>query len=113
MKVQKLVACSSLIVVLIVAGSIALLPIRFPNAMIAWEPAFAFFSPAIALAGLLLLQSVLPTPIFRLLLIAGGVVSIGMALRGRMSSVILPLLLIALATLFIQRRRGPCEGELA
>jgi hypothetical protein len=113
MKIHRAVTYASFLVILIVASILASLPTRFPNAMIAWAPMIAFVSPAIALVGFLLVRPVLPGLVFRLMLITGGVLSIGMTLNGRMSPFILLLFLMALAALFVQRDRGPSEVEPA
>ena len=102
MKVYKVVAYSSLAIVLLTAILMASLPFQFPNSNIAWRPIIIFSVPVIVLAALLFIKPILTLRVFRILIVVAAVVSITATFVGWMSIIILCVLLAALGVLYIQ-----------
>ncbi len=101
MKVYKIIAYSSLAIVLLTAIVIVSLPFRFPNSIIAWRPIILFSVPAITLAGLLFVKPIMPLKTFRILLAILAILSIVAMLVGWMAFIILGIFLIALGALYL------------
>ena len=102
MKVYKVVAYSSLAIVLLTAILMASLPFQFPNSNIAWRPIIIFSVPVIILAALLFIKPILTLRAFRIFLAVAVIVSITVASIGWMTFIILCVFLAALGALYIQ-----------
>jgi hypothetical protein len=101
MKVYKIIAYSSLAILLLTAIAMVSLPFQFPNSIIDWRSIILYSVPAIILVGLVFAKLILPLKPFRILLVILAVLAILATLVGWMAFIILGIFLIALGALYL------------